>query len=51
VPTRQKYRFWMPATNRMVIIGGLPNGGSARGYSADFASFAARYWSTRKRST
>ena len=27
VPTRQNSRFWMSATSRTVIVGGIPNGG------------------------
>lgn len=27
---RQNSRFWMSATNRIIIVGGVPNGGSAR---------------------
>jgi hypothetical protein len=31
LPTRQNSRFWMPATNRTVIVSGVPNGGGVRG--------------------
>jgi len=30
VPTRQNSRFWMSATSRTIIVGGVPNGGYAR---------------------
>jgi hypothetical protein len=32
VPTHQNSRFWTSVTAQTVIVGGVPNGGSARGY-------------------
>jgi hypothetical protein len=32
VSIRQNRRFWMSATNRTIILGRVPNGGTVRGY-------------------
>ena len=40
-PTHQNSRFWMSATGWAIIVGGVPNGGSARDYQGPIASSAA----------